>query len=187
MMQRSKNLDKKLRELTESRELTNQERLLEQDKFRAQSYSVGKIGPGSTELSMRGVDGNYLFTMLHPADVVELIHQLSANIGCHLAIQPRQDFASYREWKELTETDYERLNGWTPHPQVDASHAVLGKGALSLDRPFKWQNQQTKEQLKEELRQELLADMSTETEENAVAIKKTVKRKSVKRPRKTAK
>lgn len=68
------------------------------DLRRARSVTVGTSFGGVTELMMRNNDGNIIWTPMQPVEVVELIHQLAANIGCHIHIQPRQDFASWRAW-----------------------------------------------------------------------------------------
>lgn len=67
---------------------------------RARSITVGTAFNGVTEIMMRG-DGKYIWCILQPAEVTELIHQLAANIGCHIHIQPRDDFSSWRKWREL--------------------------------------------------------------------------------------
>lgn len=66
---------------------------------RARSITVGTAFNGVTEIVMRG-DGKYIFSILQPTEVIELIHQLAANVGCHINIQPRNDFASWRQWRE---------------------------------------------------------------------------------------
>jgi hypothetical protein len=40
-----------------------------------------------------------MWCIMQPVEVTELIHQLAANIGCHIAVKPRDDFASWREWR----------------------------------------------------------------------------------------
>jgi hypothetical protein len=66
---------------------------------RARSVTVGTSFNGTTEIAMRA-DGKYLWATLQPVEVIELIHQLSASIGCHMHITPRKDFASWRKWNE---------------------------------------------------------------------------------------
>ena len=68
------------------------------DTNRARAISVGTAFGGTSEIVMRGDVGNHLYCYMQPVEVLELIHQLAANIGCHLAIQPREDFASWRNW-----------------------------------------------------------------------------------------
>src|SRR5210317_1924890 len=129
----------------------HQVRAMEQEAHRAQAITIGKTGACSTEITLRGVDGNYLFGVYHPAEVIELINQLSANIGCHIHIKPRDDFASYREWKELGEDDLAHLNGHAPFPEMMSNYPAIGKGALSLDRPFKFQDPKLLTTVKEEI------------------------------------
>ena len=92
-------------------------RAMKSGKNRARAVTVGTAFGGVTEISMRG-DGpdTYLWCTLQPVEVTELIHQLAGNIGCHIYIQPRKDFASWREWKEPSEQQLLHLNGWPPHP-----------------------------------------------------------------------
>lgn len=70
---------------------------------RARSITAGTCGGGTVEISMRGDGQQYLWMTLQPAEVVEFIHQLSAQIGCHISIKPRNDFSSYRGWKGIDE------------------------------------------------------------------------------------
>ena len=69
------------------------------NETRAQSITIGTSGGGTTEITMRGVNGSFLWNAYQPVEVIELIHQLSANIGCHLHLMPREDFGSWRDWK----------------------------------------------------------------------------------------
>ena len=76
------------------------------DLTRARSVTVGTAFGGVTEISLRGSNGDTLWCLLQPVEVIELIHQLSANVGCHIALKPREDFSSWRGWKV---SDEERL------------------------------------------------------------------------------
>jgi hypothetical protein len=62
-------------------------------------------GSGTTELTMRGVDGTFLWNVYPPTQVIEFIHQLAASIGCNIQIQPREDFSSYREWNPVSDEE----------------------------------------------------------------------------------
>lgn len=128
----SKEIQNKIDKLLRLRQLES----MEADKNRAQTVSVGRAGSGETEISLRGVDGTYLFAILHPAEVVELIHQMAASNGLHIALKPRDDFASWREWKEVTDEDRQHLNGWAPFPQLEQNSQNYGKGLLPKGRPF---------------------------------------------------
>ena len=72
------------------------------DLARARSITVGNAFGCVTEVSLRGTGDRFLWILMQPAEVVELVNQLAANIGCHIHIQPRNDFASWRQWKETT-------------------------------------------------------------------------------------
>ena len=70
------------------------------DLYRARAITVGSCFGGTLEVSMRLNDGTTVWTPLHPPEVIELINTLSAAIGCHISIKPREDFASWRQWKD---------------------------------------------------------------------------------------
>ena len=100
---------------------------------RARSVTVGTAFGGTTELMMRGNDGNVLWAIMQPVEVIELIHQLAANVGCHINIQPRKDFASWRKWKYTEEelAHYRGIQnlpgvGHAPHVNSMAAHDQVG-------------------------------------------------------------
>lgn len=132
---------------------------------RSRSVTVGTAFGGTTELSMRANDGSHLWCVMQPVEVIELIHQLAASVGCHIHIQPRKDFASWRNWKH-TEEEKIAMNGHPFFPNDMAPHK--DNGAL-LPPP------------------EQQPGLKLERNENEpVAIKKTVKRRSTKRAATTA-
>lgn len=68
--------------------------------YRARSVTVGTAFGGITEIMMRGNGDRFLWALMQPVEVVEFINQLAANIGCHIYIKPRDDFSSWRTWRE---------------------------------------------------------------------------------------
>jgi len=82
---------------------------LKAEQSRARSINVGTAFGGVTEISMRGHDGNHLWVLMQPVEVVEFINQLAANIGCHIGIKPRKDFASWRQWNNDIDTQEHQL------------------------------------------------------------------------------
>lgn len=76
-----------------------QAQALLESQNRARSITVGTCFGGTVEISMRRADGSSTFAILQPVEAIELIHQLAANVGCHIHLQPRRDFASWRDWK----------------------------------------------------------------------------------------
>jgi hypothetical protein len=77
---------------------------LKANTSRSRSVTVGTAFGGTTEIIMRGDGDDMLWCLLQPVEVVELIHQLASNVGCHIKVQPRQDFASWRGWHVSEET-----------------------------------------------------------------------------------
>lgn len=75
---------------------------------RARSHSVGAGPGGSVELSLRGIDGKIIWTVLQPVEVSELIHTLASAIGCYAALKPREDFTAWRNWT-LSSEERQRL------------------------------------------------------------------------------
>lgn len=100
---------------------------------RARSITVGTAFGGTTEIMMRRNNGEVVWCIMQPVEVMELIHQLSANIGCHIKVVPRQDFGSWRDWR-LTAEEIEHYRGlqmmpglgWPPHVNDMAPHNQLG-------------------------------------------------------------
>lgn len=92
---------------------------------RARSVTVGTAFGGTTELTMRRGDGSFTFALLQPVETIELIHQLAANVGCHIHIAPRRDFSSWRDWR-VSEEERLHLNGHPPFPNDMAPHNQVG-------------------------------------------------------------
>jgi len=138
---------------------------MKRDFERSRSITVGTAFGGTTEISMSG-DSGHLWCIMQPVEVIELIHQLAANVGCHIHLQPREDFSSWRNWR-VTEDEKLHLQGHPPFPSdMVLAHA---KGA-SLPAPEQPPSV-TAEPLKEQ--------------EHVVATKKTVNRRSTKPASKT--
>lgn len=134
---------------------------------RAASITVGTAFGGSLEISMRSNHGGYLYSILQPVEAIELIHQLAANVGCHIHLQPREDFASWREWK-YTPEELAHFRGEQSLPGIGhPPHAILTSDLAQVGK------QQPSKLAKEK--------------ENAVATKKAVNKRSPKRSRTTTK
>ena len=117
-----KEFDKKFKEAQQLHQL----KMLESNRSRAQSVSIGMSGSGTTEITMRGDDGTFLWNVYQPVQVTEFIHQLAASIGCHIHIQPREDFASWRQWREPTAEERLHLKGFPPFPNQELGHEKVG-------------------------------------------------------------
>jgi hypothetical protein len=106
---------------------------MEEAQIRARSVTVGTAFGGTTELTMRRGDGSFTFAIMQPVEVIELIHQLAANVGCHLHLTPRRDFATWRDWK-YTEAELAHYRGnqllpgvgWAPHANDMTPHMLVG-------------------------------------------------------------
>jgi hypothetical protein len=109
------------------------ENTLSEQAVRARSLTVGTAFGGASEIMMRKPDGTVTFAILQPVEVIELIHQLAANVGCHLQLVPRKDFASWRDWKYTEEelAHYRGVQnlpgvGHPPHANDMAPHNQVG-------------------------------------------------------------
>jgi len=116
----------KMRELEAKMDLENREN----NYNRARSISVGTAFGGTSEIMMRGDGGRHLWCVMQPVEVVELIHQLAANVGCDAKITPRKDFASWRDWR-VSEAEQKHLNGQPPF--VNDMAVVQQLGASGYD------------------------------------------------------
>lgn len=132
---------------------------MEGEYNRARSVAVGTAFGGVTEVGMRANTGAYVWCLLQPTEVTELIHQLAANIGCHISIQPRQDFGSWRKWNETTPNML--TGGYSQHQEAPPQAKVEHKNQPKLSKPIR------------------------SNKDEPMAIEKPVNRRSTKRAAKT--
>lgn len=132
-----KKLDKNIRDFQKRVMLESQG----SDINRARSFTVGTTFGGITEIGMRANNGTYIWVPMQPVEVIEFIHQLAANVGCHINLAPRRDFASWRDWK-YTEAELAHYRGeqslpgtgWPPHPNDMAPHMQVGANLPSPEQ-----------------------------------------------------
>ena len=163
----------KIRQLEAELDLENRE----SNRNRSRSIMVGTSFGGTTEISMRGNGEKFLYCQMQPAEVLELIHQLAANVGCHIAIKPREDFGSWREWR-VPESEKKHLNGHAPFVNDMAVFQRLG--ALGFDQA---QAEATMEHWLSQKEYEYVnggAQVKKEKQNEKMATKKTVNRRSSK-------
>ena len=144
---------------------------------RARAITVGTSFGGTTEVSMRGNGDKFLYCIMQPVEVLELIHQLAANVGCHIAIKPRDDFGSWREWR-VSEAEKKHLNGHALFPNDMAVFQRLG--ALGFNQE---EAEATVENWLSHKEYEYVnggAQVKKEPKNEKVATKKTVNRRSSK-------
>ena len=153
--------DEKLKEIERQMEIDN----IASNRTRARSVTVGTAFGGTTELMMRMPDGTAPWALMQPVEVIELIHQLAANVGCHIHLQPRRDFSSWRDWR-VTEEEKTHLGGHPPFANDMRLHVQVG---ANLPPP--------------EQQPGMKIDRSNE---HVVATEKTVKRRSPKRASKAS-
>lgn len=140
-------------------------RVLKSNAQRARSITAGTAFGGVVEVSMRGDNGDALWCLLQPVEAIELINQLAAGVGCHIAIKPREDFSSWRGWK-VSEEERLQLNGYAPFSNPVPTADNVG---ATLPPP----EQQPGMKL-------------TRSAKNVVATKKTVNRRNTKRAAKAS-
>ena len=142
---------------------------------RARAITVGTSFGGTTEVSMRGNGDKFLYCIMQPVEVIELIHQLAANIGCHIAVKPRDDFGSWREWR-VPESEKKHLQGHAPFVNDMAVFQRLG--AIGFDQA---QAEATMEHWLSQKEYEYVnGGAQIKKESKNVATKKTVNRRSSK-------
>ena len=127
---------KEFDKLFKAKQQEHQLKMLECNESRAQSFSIGVSAGGVTEITMRGERGNFLWNVYPPAQVVELINQLAASIGCHIHVKPREDFASWREWKKAPDklefSEQEEVNlGYLQAEEIKEKEHVATKKAVN--------------------------------------------------------
>jgi hypothetical protein len=154
----SQSLKKKLKAVDEQMSAISRDG----DLNRARSVLVGNAFGGTVEISLRKMDGSVTWALLQPVEAIELIHQLSAGVGCHIHLQPRSDFSSWRNW-QTTEEEKKHLNGHPP---------FANQLPLSKQHPLPPPENQPGLTINRSI-------------DHAVATKKTVNKRSTKRASKT--
>lgn len=165
------------RQLVKAHEQKMREKQLEnaisEHTVRARSITVGTAFGGTSEIMMRRPDGTVVFALLQPVEVIELIHQMAASIGCHIHIQPRKDFSSWRSWKhseeELAHFRGDQALPGVGHPPHNKSDGDEAQYKTSLPAPEQQPG----------LQPALMA--RSKENEQTVADQKPVKRRSTKR------
>ena len=163
--------EKELQKEIDRRHKLRQLETLEANETRAQSLTVGTAGGGSVEITMRSSSGRFLWNTYQPVEIIEFINQLAAGIGCHIQIVPRQDFASWRDWR-ITPEELEHARGIQPFQGVGHSPhpKMLGREEHTAGMAQK------------------IAPLKKEVQEKEnVATKKAVNKRSTKRSRTSTK
>ena len=180
MLINGKKANKEQQKLIDQHNLLMQKRQFEnallETTTRARSVVIGTAFGGTSEISMRRADGTTTFALLQPVEVIELIHQMAASIGCHIHIQPREDFSSWRKWKSTPE-ELDHFRGQQRSPgEGHPPHAkAMIDGAYSTQLPPPEQQPGLKPAL-------FAKDKQNET----MAIEKPKNRRSTKRTAATA-
>lgn len=174
-LKKLKSIDEKI--MAESRE---------GDLDRARSITVGTAFGGTAEISMRRNDGRTTWVLLQPVEVIELIHQLAANVGCHIQLKPRQDFASWRGWVSNSDNaiGFDDPSMMTTAVPYDAGIRI--PAYISEDEKIIQQHKGTKNLLPEEQPGLNKKTMSRRNKDETVATEKIINKRSSKRtPRAT--
>jgi len=176
-------IKKKLAEIEARQHIAN----LESNLNRARSVTVGTAFGGTTEISLRGDGGQSLWCLMQPVEVVELIHQLAANAGCHIMIKPRDDFSSWREWR-VSEAEKKHLNGHAPFANDMAVFQQLGAAGFDQAAAEAVVNHNLAQKEYEYVNGGAVKAQKEQGTEhvNVLATEKTLKRRSTKRAPKTS-
>jgi hypothetical protein len=157
----SKDFLAKRESLTEAHLLKHIASTQEGEIGRARAISIGTAFGGTVEISLRRPDGVAIHAILQPVEAIEILHQLAASVGCHLQLRPRDDFASWRDWR----TDENGQYKLTDHPPImpiskeDQNRAIMPPPTAHPAEK---------------------GTPSTRRNKNVVAIEKTVDRRNVK-------
>lgn len=150
---------------------------------RSRSITVGTSFGGTTEISMRGNGDRFLYCIMQPVEVIELIHQLSANVGCHIAIKPRDDFGSWREWR-VSEAEKKHLSRHPPFVNDMAVFQRLGAAGFNQQEAEavveRWLSQKEYEYVNG------AAQIKKESKNETMAVSKSTNKRKIKRPTKTS-
>jgi hypothetical protein len=76
---------------------------------RGRSIVCGTCFNGMVEVLIRGDGNEFLWVVLSPGETGELIHQLTASIGCTATITPRTDFLRVRNWNQNKQEEQENV------------------------------------------------------------------------------
>jgi hypothetical protein len=76
---------------------------------RGRSIVCGTCFNGMVEVLIRGNGDKLLWVVLSPGETGELIHQLTASIGCTASITPRTDFLNFRPWNQNKQEEQENV------------------------------------------------------------------------------
>lgn len=171
-------------------ELQNEQDVLnfKSNLSRARSIVVGTAFGGATEVSMRADGGRSLWCILQPVEVIELVHQLAANAGCHIQIKPRDDFASWREWR-IPEAEKKHLNGHVPFVNdmaIFKNIGMVGFDQEQAERHIAEWLKQTEHPAEKIARKNNQLKVKGEKNDSALATEKTVNKRSLKRTTKTS-
>lgn len=94
--QKNSKMRQKINDLYEENEYYS----IKANQNRARGVTVGTAFGGVVEISLRSETG-FIYALIQPTEVVELIEQLAAGIGVEIAMRPKQNFASWRGWEEV--------------------------------------------------------------------------------------
>lgn len=161
--QHSKAFLDKREELAEAHILNQMQRSHVGENGRARGITVGTAFGGTVEISMRRADGDTTHSILQPVEAIEIIHQLAACVGCHLQLVPRNDFASWRDWR-VDENGQHKISN---HPPIVTVSEESRTRAVMPPPPAHPAEKGT-------------PSNRTRSKKNVVAIEKTVDRRSTK-------
>jgi len=102
-----KNFKEREKEYNEMMLQLDIERQLEEreaESYRGRTLNVGGDQEG-VEISIRMCNGKTAWHQLSPIGAIEFMHSIASRIGCHIAVAPREDFSSYRNWENYIPYD----------------------------------------------------------------------------------
>lgn len=176
--------EKRFKKLKEDQRIEQLEADKEANKNRGRTLSIGTAFGGTVEVSIRMANGQTAWVLLQPVEATEIIHQLAAQIGCHIALKPRKDFGSWRAWDDnlpaLGQNTGLGMIGF--HPTFSQFPPFEGQDPALLQEGY------SKEHLSLLAQGKDISKMNLKQEEaeGAVATKKTVNKRTPKSRKKTS-
>jgi hypothetical protein len=184
-----KQIQAEIDKLRKEEEIYEAKSNLKANQTRGRALAIGTAFGGTVEVSIRMRNGETAWVLLQPVETTEVIHQLAAQIGCHIALKPRKDFGSWRMWDDtlpaLGQNTGIGIVG--AHPTFSQWPEFEKQDPAELPTGYSQGNLALSEQGKDLSRATPVLEEKSKGKKRAVATKKTVNKRTTKRASRTSK